>query len=435
MQFYSTKDPSKYFPLKEAIFKGLPKDNGLFMPELIPKLSPDFFESLPDLTFPEVASALAHLWLNKEMDLPDLTSIVNEAFDFDIPLVHLHDGIYVLELFHGPTLAFKDFGARFMARLMAYYLKPEDEDIYILVATSGDTGSAVGQGFYNVPGIKVVILYPQGQVSQIQEQQLTTIGGNVMALEVQGTFDDCQRMVKQAFLDTDLGQRLRLTSANSINIARLLPQSFYYFYAFGQMPKVTELVASVPSGNYGNLFGGLLAKRMGLPIDKFIASSNVNRIVPDYLTSGRFEPKPSIRTTSNAMDVGNPSNFVRMLDLYHNSWEAITKDVVGFSYRDAQIKTTIKELYEQTGYVIDPHSAIGYMGLKDYLQTHKSAKGFFLATAHPSKFADAVQPVLQKDILIPDRLQVLMKKEKQAIIIPADFEALKNYLVATATTN
>ena len=433
MQLYSTNDPSIYFSLKEAVFKGLPDDGGLFMPKSIPDLSPDFFNDLAGMSFSELAMVLANRWLGEEVDSSVLKSMVNEVFNFEVPLVQLQDKVHVLELFHGPTLAFKDFGARFMSRLMGYYLEAGDQDIHVLVATSGDTGSAVGQGFHNVPGIKVVILYPHGQVSHIQEQQLTTIGDNVSALEIEGTFDDCQKMVKQAFLDQELRQQIRLTSANSINIARLLPQSFYYFYAFGQMPKGADMVASVPSGNYGNLFGGLLAKRMGLPIDQFVAASNANRIVPHYLDSGLFEPKPSIRTTSNAMDVGNPSNFARIMDLYGNSWEAVKNDIAGFSYDDEQVHQAIKELYERTGYTIDPHSTIGFLGLKDYLRGHSEANGFFLATAHPSKFSDVVGPIIGKEVQLPERLKLILKQEKQAVVLPNDLKTFKNYLLSAGS--
>ena len=433
MQLYSTNDHTRYFSLKEAAFKGLPDDGGLFMPKTIPALPSDFFNQLQDMTFSELAMALAHQWLGAEMDASTLKTMVNEVFDFEVPLVKLEDRIHVLELFHGPTLAFKDFGARFMSRLLGYFLEAGDQDIHILVATSGDTGSAVGQGFHNVPGIKVVILYPQGQVSHIQEQQLTTIGGNVTALEVEGTFDDCQSLVKQAFLDMELRQNMRLTSANSINIARLLPQSFYYFYAYGQMANTTSVVASVPSGNYGNLFGGLIAKRMGLPIDRFVAASNANRIVPQYLDSGLFEPKPSIRTTSNAMDVGNPSNFARIMDLYGNSWEAVKQDIIGYSYTDQQVHEAVKKLYQETDYIIDPHSMIGYLGLRDYLQKHPDGNGFFLATAHPVKFSDVVSPIIGEEIPLPERLNLILKKDKQAIVMQNSLAVFKDYLLASVS--
>jgi threonine synthase len=352
--------------------------------------------------------------------------------NFPVPVVHLYDRLYALELFQGPTLAFKDFGARFMSRVMGHFLEQQNREINILVATSGDTGSAVAQGFFNVPGIKVTILYPKGKVSLVQEQQLTTNGGNITALEVDGTFDDCQRMVKSAFLDADLRAAMNLSSANSINIARLIPQSFYYFYAYGQVRKLTDLpvVFCTPSGNFGNLCGGLIAFRMGLPVHRFVAATNTNAIVPEYLKSGKFDPKPSVQTLANAMDVGNPSNFPRLLDLFSGQHAEIVKWVNGAQHTDEHISATIKAVYDQYQYTLCPHSAIGYQALKEYqeVQSEKSA-GIFLATAHPAKFADTVERATHQPLVMPERLAALVQREKKAISMKADFEELKGWLL------
>ena len=350
---------------------------------------------------------------------------------FEVPLVQLDNNIHVLELFHGPTYAFKDFGARFMARLMAYLSSGSDEEINILVATSGDTGSAVAQGFLGVPGIKVTLLYPSGKVSELQEKQLTTNGQNIQALEIEGTFDDCQRMVKEAFLDTDLQSQLTLTSANSINIARLIPQSFYYMYAWSRLNEAgSELVFSVPSGNFGNLSGGLLARKMGMPVHRFIAATNVNKIVPDYITTGVFEPKPSIQTLSNAMDVGNPSNFPRLKSLLDNSPELIREHITGYYFDDEQTLDTISEVYDRFDYVLCPHSAIGYRALGDYLINFPESLGITLATAHPAKFVDTVDRATGSDVDVPLSLQEVMGKPKETIILKNQYIALKDYLLS-----
>ncbi|MCK5280621.1 MAG: threonine synthase, partial [Cyclobacteriaceae bacterium] len=340
MQFYSTNRKVPSVSFKEAVLKGLPNDNGLFLPEIIPHFSSEFLKELPGLTFHEIAREGARLIIEEEISEKDLKTIIEDAFNFDVPINNVHDNIHVLELFHGPTLAFKDFGARFMARVMGYFLKSDDREINILVATSGDTGSAVAQGFLGVEGIKITLLYPKGKVSKIQEQQLTTIGQNVTALEVDGTFDDCQHLVKTAFLDEELNKKFNLSSANSINIARLLPQSFYYTYAFSRLMNSSEnIYFCVPSGNLGNLCGGLLAKKMGIPITGFIAASNANDIVPTYLETQKFSPKASIQTISNAMDVGNPSNFSRVLDLYDHDYQKIIDDIKGISFNDDETRT------------------------------------------------------------------------------------------------
>lgn len=368
-------------------------------------------------------------FVEEEIATQDLRDLVEDAFDFEVPVRSLDPDLHVVELFHGPTLAFKDFGARFMARLMGLLLETENQPVDILVATSGDTGSAVGHGFLGVDGTRVTLLYPHGKVSLIQEKQLTTIGGNVQALEIDGTFDDCQRMVKQAFLDPDLNQSLNLTSANSINIARLIPQSLYYFYAYSRVQSLGKpVIFSVPSGNFGNLCGGLLASRMGLPVDHFIAATNSNHIVPDYLQSGLFEPKPSVPTISNAMDVGNPSNFVRIMDLYHNDLESAGKDITGRWYSDPQTRESMKEVFDNHGYAMCPHTAIAYRALKEE-PLNRSSTGIFLSTAHPAKFKDVVEETIGTEVILPLKLREAMENEKQAAQIGATLDGLKSYLL------
>jgi threonine synthase len=431
MKFYSTNHQIKNASLKEAVLSGLAPDGGLFMPETIPEFPADFFETLDLMTFQEIAFEVARPFL--EADLPEfaLKKIINEAFNFDTPLVPLDQNIFALELFHGPTLAFKDFGARFMARLMAFLNGDADKELALLVATSGDTGSAVAHGFLNVPGIQVFILYPSGKISHIQEQQLTTMGGNITALEVDGAFDDCQHLVKQAFLDPELTREMNLTSANSINIARLIPQSFYYFYAMSRLERTkAPAVFAVPSGNFGNLTGGLLAKRMGLPITRFVAATNANNVVPHYLASGNFEPQSTIATISNAMDVGNPSNFARILDLYQGDFEKIKSDIFGASFSDDQTRAAIKEVYQQHRYILDPHGAVGYLGLREYLaNAEKSTQGVFLETAHPAKFQDVIQAALNESVEVPFRLKEYLNREKQSVRLSNHFTELKELLL------
>lgn len=430
MRLYSTKNPSSDFSLKEAIFKGLPDDGGLFMPYVIPVLPNAFFENIQNLSLQEIAFEVSKNMLQGAVPDDALRNIVEDAINFEVPLVPLDENIYSLELFHGPTYAFKDFGARFMSRLMAYFIDNKQEEVNILVATSGDTGSAVAHGFLGVPGIHVTILYPSGKVSDMQEKQFTTLGSNITALEVDGTFDDCQKMVKQAFNDQKLNAAMKLTSANSINIARLIPQSFYYFYAYSRLDKRKPLVFSVPSGNFGNLLGGLLAKKMGLPIYKFVAATNANHVVPDYLASGEFNPRPSVRTISNAMDVGNPSNFERILNIFAESFEDIKSNIDGKHYTDEETKAIITAVHKEQGYILDPHSAIGYKGLKDYLaEEGKDLNGVFLSTAHPAKFLEVVEPLIDGEVQIPGALQEAMNKPKQSKPIPADFDALRAYLL------
>ncbi len=431
MQLYSTNSPHLGVTLKQAVFRGLPEDNGLYMPREIPKLPEEFIKALPDKTFQEIAMEISSRLFGDSIEKTALKKIISEVFNFDLPLVPLEPNVYALELFHGPTLAFKDFGARFMARLMSYFLQNSEKRICILVATSGDTGSAVAQGFYNIPGFEVLILYPSGKVSPLQEKQLTTVGGNVTALEVDGTFDDCQKLVKQAFLDDDLRNRFNLTSANSINIARLIPQSFYYFYIYAQLrSQGLEVVCSVPSGNFGNLMGGLLAKRMGLPINKFIAANNDNRVFYDYLRTAKFNPLPSLTTISNAMDVGNPSNFHRISDLYKNNYRGIIEDITGFTFNDDQTREAIRKVHHNSGYLLDPHGAVGYLGLKKYLESDSSTNsvGVFLATAHPAKFKDIVEPIIGEEINLPPQLAISLKKPKQSIPISNSLADLRQHL-------
>ncbi len=411
--------------------QGLPDDNGLFMPDFIPELPDSFFRNIQDLSFTEIAYEVAYALLKDDLDAGSLQEIIQDVFSFEVPLMPVTESIYCLELFHGPTLAFKDFGARFMARLMAHLLKESDPKPCILVATSGDTGSAVAQGFFQVPGIDVVILYPSGKVSEIQEKQLTTMGGNVTALEIDGNFDDCQRLVKSAFLDPDLKRHRKLTSANSINIARLIPQSFYYFQAYAKLKHLNiPVVCSVPSGNFGNLMGGLLAKKMGLPIHRFVAANNENKVFFDYLLSGKFHPKPSVATISNAMDVGNPSNFSRIVDLYDHDLKALSEHVHGFTFSDEKTRRVISHIYKKTGYIMDPHGAVGYLGLQEYRRVDSGSVGVFLGTAHPAKFLDVVGPLVSESVVIPERLSKVLKQIKQSIPLSSSFGEFKDYLLA-----
>lgn len=437
MQLYSTNNPENIVGLKEAIFKGLPDDKGLFMPSTLGSFPPTFFDDITSLTFQELAFQVARKFIHDEISDSDLKAIIDNAIDFPAPIVKLDDKNFILELFHGPSLAFKDFGARFMAQLMSHYNKNEDKELTILVATSGDTGGAVAAGFYNTPGINIIILYPSGKVSHLQEKQLTTLGGNITAVEVDGTFDDCQRLVKTAFLDEELNQKYRLSSANSINIARLIPQSFYYFEAYKQLKAQSnnepfKVVFSVPSGNFGNLTAGLFAKRMGLPVHQFIAATNDNDIVPSYLSTGAYEPRPSVRTLSNAMDVGAPSNFSRMMDLYCSTWNNIKEDVSGYAYNDEITKEAIIEIKEKYNYIIDPHGAVGYLALKDYLvtTTENNIKGVILETAHPSKFLDDMEEILETIIEVPERLAILSSKEKIAHKTNSEFDQFKEWMLA-----
>ncbi len=431
MLFYSTNNKNHKVSLKEAVLKGLAEDNGLYMPESIQSLSATFVENIDQYSFQEIAFEIARTFLKGAIDEKVLKTIVDETLAFDAPLVALNEHTYVLELFHGPTLAFKDFGARFMSLLVRHFVGEGGKKLTVLVATSGDTGSAVASGFLGVANTEVFILYPKGKVSHLQELQLTTLGQNITALEVDGTFDDCQYLVKQAFLDAELNRHLQLTSANSINIARLLPQSFYYAYAYAQLKKKKlPVVFSVPSGNFGNLTAGLLLKAMGLPIQQFVASTNVNDSVPQYLASGEFTPKASVQTISNAMDVGNPSNFARMKDLYNNELSAFRKEIQGYTFTDAVTKEAIREVYQQFNYTIDPHGAVAYLGLKEYRkQFPGQVNGVILETAHPAKFKEVVEEVLKKEVSLPAALKELLNRKKENIAIGKDFSLFKKQLL------
>jgi threonine synthase len=429
MLFYSTNNRSYKVSLEEAVIRGLAPDNGLYMPEVIVPFPESYFETLPNKSFQQIGFEVAKQLLGDDVPSDVLQRIINHTISFDVPLVQLEPNIFSLELFHGPTLAFKDFGARFMSQLLGHFVKKSNREVTILVATSGDTGSAVANGFLDVPNTRVIVLYPSGKVSDIQEKQFTTLGKNITALEVDGNFDDCQRLVKQAFGDSELQQRLFLTSANSINIARLIPQSFYYFYAWSRLKDRRDVVASVPSGNFGNLTAGLLAKRMGLPIQHFVASTNANDIVPQYLISKKFEPRPSIATISNAMDVGNPSNFARMLDLYFGSWSRLSQDISGYSFTDYETHKQMRDVYQQNGYILDPHGAVGLLGLKRFLAQNPSKTGFFLETAHPAKFKEVVEETLGGSIQIPEKLKAFVAHQKKTIQLQADFNELKDWLL------
>ena len=432
MKYYSTNQQAPLASLSEAVVRGLATDRGLYMPEHIKTLPQEFFDGIENMTFQEIAYRVADAFFGEDIPADDLRHIVYDTLAFDAPVVTVDGNIHSLELYHGPTLAFKDVGARFMARLLGYFNgKQEGKSLVnVLVATSGDTGSAVANGFLGVEGIHVYVLYPKGKVSAIQEVQFTTLGQNITALEVEGVFDDCQRLVKSAFMDAELNAHMRLTSANSINVARFLPQAFYYFYAYAQMKrqgKADELVICVPSGNFGNLCAGLFAHRMGLPIKRFIAANNSNDIVYKYLQTGKYEPRASVCTSANAMDVGNPSNFARILDFYGESHEAICKDLSGAAYSDAQIEACVKQVWAEEGYLLDPHGACGYQALKEGLKDGEV--GVFLETAHPAKFKDTIERIIGEQIEIPAKLQEFMKGEKQSIPMAPTLDALKKYLL------
>ncbi len=432
MNYYSTNKQERNVALCDAVVKGLAADKGLFMPDAIKRLPQSFFENIEQLSLQEIALTVAEAFFGEDVEAEALKTIVFDTLNFDIPLVAVSDDIYSLELFHGPTLAFKDVGARFMSRLLGYFIQKQGlKDVNVLVATSGDTGSAVANGFLGVEGIRVHVLYPKGKVSAIQECQFTTLGENITALEVDGTFDDCQRLVKAAFLDAEINQTKLLTSANSINVARFLPQSFYYFYAYAQLKKLAKtgkkVVVCVPSGNFGNITAGLFAKRMGLPIERFIAANNRNDIFLNYLRTGKYEPRASVQTIANAMDVGDPSNFARILDLYNHSHSAICADISGVAYSDEEIKTGMRECFSQNNYLLDPHGVCGYLALKEMLAVDEV--GVFLETAHPAKFKDTVEATVGTQVAIPERLQAFMKGQKQTVAMEKDFAAFKSYLM------
>lgn len=435
MKYRSTAGKAPDVSLEEAVVKGLAPDRGLYMPERIERLPEDFFRRLPSMTLPEMAAQVAEALFGEDVDRDMLRALTEETLNFPIPLVRVAPGKYSLELFHGPTLAFKDVGARFMARLLGYFNRDSrDRLVNVLVATSGDTGSAVANGFLGVEGVRVFVLYPKGKVSPIQESQFTTLGRNIVALEIDGTFDDCQALVKQAFLDQELCVRMMLTSANSINVARFLPQMFYYFHAWAQLAAtgadMGNVVVCVPSGNFGNITAGLIAKRMGLPVKRFIAANNANDIFYEYLVTGEYRPRHSVQTIANAMDVGDPSNFARVLDLYGHDHAAISSEIAGCTYTDKEIATTMKTTLEETGYQLDPHGAVAYRALTELLQPGET--GIFLETAHPAKFKETVEGITGKEVVIPARLAAFMEGKKQSESLPADFETFRSFLLSIA---
>lgn len=432
MKYYSTNRKTPDVSLEEAVVKGLAADKGLFMPTTIKSLPQEFYDSIDRLSFQEIAYRVADAFFGEDVAADTLKQIVYDTLNFDVPLVKVTERIYALELFHGPTLAFKDVGGRFMARLLGYFIKKQGrKQVNVLVATSGDTGSAVANGFLGVEGIHVYVLYPKGKVSEIQEKQFTTLGQNITALEVEGTFDDCQALVKAAFMDKELNERLSLTSANSINVARFLPQAFYYFYAYAQLKRLGKAengVVCVPSGNFGNITAGLFGKKMGLPIKRFIAANNRNDIFYQYLQAGEYHPRPSVATIANAMDVGDPSNFARILDLYQHSHTAISAEISGATYTDNQIRETVKETWQVYGYLLDPHGACGYRALHEQLQPNET--GIFLETAHPAKFLDTVESIIGEKVDIPAKLQEFLKGEKQTLPMSKEFVDFKAYLLS-----
>lgn len=434
MKYYSTNKQAPIANLSKAVVKGLAEDRGLYMPERINKLPKEFFDNIEKLSFQEIAYHVADAFFGEDVEAEALKKIVYDTLAFDCPVVKVSGNIYSLELFHGPTLAFKDVGARFMARMLQYIASRETADnsktVNVLVATSGDTGSAVANGFLGVEGIHVYVLYPKGKVSKIQESQFTTLGKNITAIEIDGVFDDCQALVKNAFMDEELNKHMKLTSANSINVARFLPQAFYYFNAYARMKEqglADNLVVCVPSGNFGNITAALFGHAMGLPIKRFIAANNANDIFYKYLKSGKYEPKPSIQTIANAMDVGDPSNFARILDLYGNSHERITSLINGATYSDERISETMQECYKSSGYILDPHGACGYQALKELLKPDET--GVFCETAHPAKFKEKVDEILNTNIEIPERLAAFMRGTKLSIPMSKDFETFKKFLM------
>lgn len=431
MKFYSTNNPAHIISLPEAVIKGLAPDQGLYMPVTIPQLPASFFKRLPEMSFLEMGFEVINAIFSEDLSTAQIQDLVAHTLQFDAPLVQVEENVYSLELFHGPTLAFKDFGARFCSKLMSLLL--DGKKVKVLVATSGDTGSAVANGFYGIDGVEVVILYPAGKVSELQEKQFTTLGGNITALEVDGVFDDCQRMVKEAFLDDELQSEMLLTSANSINIARWIPQCLYYFYAVSRLPKRDKkVVFAVPSGNFGNLAAGILAQRMGLPIDTFVAATNSNKVVPEFLEGMPFMAKPSIQTISNSMDVGNPSNFYRLLALYGGNEDLLKENVKGCFYSDQATRESMLSVKAATNYIMDPHGAVAYLGLKDFMSSNpEKYVGVFLETAHPGKFRQVVEETLGETLVLPDRLQAFMKGEKKVSSLANDYAAFKRFLLSS----
>ena len=430
MKYFSINDRSITVNFEEAVVQGIARDKGLFFPQEIPRLPLSFFEELHSLTATEIAREVISPFIEDEISQQELQRIIDKTLDFDFPVIELDQDLSVLELFHGPTLAFKDVGAKFMAGCLEYFIKKGNRgEVTVLVATSGDTGGAVANGFLGVEGVNVVILYPKGKVSELQERQLTTLGENITALEVDGNFDLCQDMVKMAFLDKDLKEKTHFTSANSINVARWLPQMFYYFLSWKQLGEKTgKLVFSVPSGNFGNICAGLMAAEIGLPIDHFVAATNINDVVPTYLSSGKFASKPGIATISNAMDVGNPSNFIRILELFHNDIGSLKTKLSAFSFNDTITKEAMREVYKKYKYILDPHGAVGYLGLRSFLDNNKDFHGVFLETAHPLKFAETVETAIERKLDLPSHIQEIMNRQKKAEKI-SEYNDLKAYLL------
>ncbi len=429
MKYYSTNNKNHIVNFESAVMQGLAEDGGLFMPSKFPLMGNDFIKSIEKYSFQEIAFRIAEKFIENEIPESSLYDIISNSITLPAPLVQIENNLYVLELFHGPTLAFKDFGARFMAKIMGYFVEKRNIQLNILVATSGDTGSAVAHGFYDTPGINVFILYPKGKVSLIQEKQLTTLDKNITALEINGTFDDCQRLLKTAFVDKELNKKLNLTSANSINISRLLPQAFYYFEAYKQIQnKNLFTIFSIPSGNLGNLTAGLIAKKIGLPISKFIGAVNSNKVFADFLKTGIFTPKPSVLTLSNAMDVGNPSNLIRIRELYSDKLKDMQNNIYSESFDDDQTRKGIREVYEKYNYIIDPHGSVGYLALKNYTNLSHEVNGVILETAHPAKFKEVIEEELNFKIDIPERLAICLNKEKRTVELSSQYEDLREYL-------
>jgi threonine synthase len=432
MQYYSLNKQSPNVDFKAATINGQAPDKGLYFPENIPQLPKEWFEDITNKSNEQIAYDVIQPYVGDAISEADLREIVNETINFEMPLVKINDNIFSLEMYHGPTLAFKDIGARFMSRCLKHFVRDSKKKVTVLVATSGDTGGAVANGFYNVEGVEVVILYPSGKVSSVQEKQLTTLGNNIKALEVNGSFDDCQAIVKQAFLDAEINEHLFLTSANSINVARWLPQQFYYFFAYKQWKMLhnTEPIVSVPSGNFGNICAGLLAKVSGLPIKHFIAACNANAVVPHYLVTENYEPKTAIPTISNAMDVGNPSNFVRIMQLFQQQFLEVKNNITGYEISDAATKETLLQVFKNEKYLLDPHGAVAYNALENYLQKNNNEKGFIIETAHPVKFYDVVEPIINEKILLPKAIAAIINLPKKSILVEANFEAVKEILMS-----
>lgn len=429
MKYYSLNKQAPDSSFENAVRKGLAPDRGLYFPEHITPLNEDFFEKLDDLSNSEIAFKAIQQFIGEEIPSDDLKQIVEDTLNFDFPIVDIEEGISTLELFHGPTMAFKDVGARFMARCLGYFNRNNDAEVTVLVATSGDTGGAVASGFLGVKGVRVVILYPSGKVSDVQEKQLTTLGQNITALEIDGTFDDCQDMVKKAFLDVDLTSQLELTSANSINVARWLPQMFYFMFAYKQLKALDKpIVFSVPSGNFGNICAGMVAQKLGFPIEHFIASNNANNVVTRFLETNTYNPQPSIQTISNAMDVGNPSNFIRIQALHDNDINKLKSNLSSYSFTDDETKTALETIYSNSGYIADPHGAVGYLGAKAHLTNHSSSQVVFLETAHPTKFLDVVEDVISEKIKLPPQIQAVIDRQKHAAFVK-NYEEFKSFML------